>query len=418
MRAILPFHILPLVTATAIPNGAEQLQPLLLYLFVIFVTTKMMAEIFERLNLPAVPGEILAGIALGPYALHWIPSNITLSSVAQIGAIFVLFSAGLETSPRELIDVSRKALVVSIAGVIVPFILGFAYMKMRHETTVESVFVAAAMVATSIGITARVLGDLKVLSSRTAKIILAAAVFDDVLGMMVLAIVTGAASTQGVQWLHLGVLTGEAVAFALFMMFIGPPLVRQLRPHVEQLSTQNASLVVALAICLLLSWLAAKINMAAIVGAFFAGLIFADYAPRWNLIPRVGGITAFLAPFFFFDIGARFNPRLLTGNLLTMAIVVSLLAIASKVIGCGFPLIREGWPTVFRVGIGMMPRGEVALIVALVGLQTGILSQPVYGIVVIMTVVTTILAPPILRYLFRDEISQPHTENVPAAVQL
>jgi Kef-type K+ transport system membrane component KefB len=160
--------------------------------------------------------------------------------------------------------------------------------------------------------------------------------------------------------------------------------------------------------------------MAAIVGAFFAGLIFADYAPRWNLIPRVGGITAFLAPFFFFDIGSRFNPHLLTGNLLTMAIVISLLAIVSKVIGCGLPLIREGWSMVFQVGIGMMPRGEVALIVALVGLQSHYLSQATYGIVVMMTVVTTILAPPILRYLFRNEISHPHAEaeNVRVAVQL
>lgn len=415
MRAVLSFHMLRLEMATAIPNPTEQL---LLYLFVIFVTTKMLAEIFERVSLPGVPGEILAGIILGPYALGWIPANLTLSSVAQVGAIFVLFSAGLETSPRELIGVSRTALVVSIAGVIVPFILGFTYMKLRHETTVESVFVAAAMVATSIGITARVLGEMKVLSSRTAKIILAAAVFDDVLGMVVLAVVAGASSVEGVQWIHLGVLTGEAVAFALFMMFLGPPLVRQLRPHVEQLTTQNASLVVALAICLLLSWLAARIQMAAIVGAFFAGLMFADYAPRWNLIPRVGGITAFLAPFFFFDIGARFNPHLLTGNLLTMAIVVSLLAIVSKVIGCGLPLIGEGWPMVFQVGIGMMPRGEVALVVALVGLQSGILSQSTYGIVVMMTVVTTILAPPLLRYLFRKEGPQPHAENVPVTVQL
>jgi Kef-type K+ transport system membrane component KefB len=417
LRAVLSFHILPLDMGTAIPNGTEQL---LLYLFVIFVTTKLVAEIFERLSLPGVPGEILAGIILGPYALGWIPSNLTLSSVAQVGAIFVLFSAGLETSPRDLIGVSRKALVVSIAGVIVPFIVGFTYMRLRHETTVESVFVAAAMVATSIGITARALGEMKVLASRTAKIILAAAVFDDVLGMVVLAVVAGASSGGGVQWVHLGVLTGEAVAFALFMMFLGPPLVRQLRPHVEQLSTENASLVVALAICLLLSWLASKIGMAAIVGAFFAGLIFADYAPRWNLIPRVGGITAFLAPFFFFDIGSRFNPHLLTGNLLTMAIVISLLAIVSKVIGCGLPLIREGWAMVFQVGIGMMPRGEVALIVALVGLQSHILSQATYGIVVMMTVVTTILAPPLLRYLFRNEISHPHpeAEHVPATVQL
>jgi Na+:H+ antiporter len=204
----------------------------------------------------------------------------------------------------------------------------------------------------------------------------------------------------------------------LFMMFVAPGIVRQLRPRMEQLSTQNASLVVALAICLLLSWLAVKIGMAAIVGAFFAGLTFADYAPRWNLIPRVGGITAFLAPFFFFDIGSRFNAHVLTSNLLTMAIVITLLAVVSKVIGCGLPLVGEGWHMVFRVGIGMMPRGEVALIVALVGLQTGNLSQPAYGIVVLMTVATTILAAPILRYLFRREIKAHRPENVPEPVQL
>jgi Kef-type K+ transport system membrane component KefB len=158
--------------------------------------------------------------------------------------------------------------------------------------------------------------------------------------------------------------------------------------------------------------------MAAIVGAFFAGLTFADYAPRWNLIPRVGGITSFLAPFFFFDIGSRFNPRVLTGNLMTMAIVISLLAIVSKLIGCGLPLLQEGWPMVLRVGFGMMPRGEVALIVALVGVQSRILSQPAYSIVVLMTVGTTILAPPILRYLFRREINHRHAENLPAPVQL
>src|SRR5579872_2431969 len=146
----------------------------------------------------------------------------------------------------------------------------------------------------------------------------------------------------------------------------------------------------------------------------FCGLMFADYAPRWNLVPRVGSITSFLAPFFFFEIGSRFNARALTGNLFTMAVVISLLAVISKLIGCGLPLLREGWPMVFRVGIGMMPRGEVALIVALVGLQSRMLSQSAYGIIVLMTVVTTILAPPILRYLFRSKTTrQPHS-NVAA----
>src|SRR5713226_76132 len=201
----------------SIPSGPEQL---LFQVFVIFVAAKLVGEIFERLGLPAVPGEILAGLALGPYALGWIPPSDTLRSVAQIGAIFVLFSAGLETSPRDLIRVSRKALLVSVAGVVVPFVLGFAYMKLRGDATVEAVFIAAAMVATSIGITARALADMNVVSTRTARIILAAAVFDDVLGMLVLAVVAGAASDSGVQWLHLGVLTAEAVAFALFMMLV------------------------------------------------------------------------------------------------------------------------------------------------------------------------------------------------------
>ena len=306
--------------------GSEQL---LFYLFIIFVSAKLLGEVFERIGLPAVPGEILAGMALGSYALAVVPANETLHSIAEMGAIFVLFSAGLETSAHELIHVSRKALLVSLVGVLAPFVLGFAYLKMRGDAALESIFIAAAMVATSIGITARVLGDMNVLATRTAKIILAAAVFDDILGMVVLAIVAGAASAAGVQWVHLGVLIAEAAAFAVFMMFVAPNIVRQLHPRLAKFSTQNSSLVVALSLCLLFSWLASKIGMAAIVGAFFAGLMFADYAPKWNLLSRVSGITAFLAPFFFFDIGSRFNASLLTGEVLTLAIVISLLAVVS-----------------------------------------------------------------------------------------
>ncbi len=394
--------------------GPEQL---LLELFAVFVSAKVVGEMFERFGLPSVLGEILAGILLGPYALRVIdPSNI-IFSVAEIGAIFVLFSAGLEISPRDLIDVGPKAVQVAVAGVIVPFVLGFAYMKLRGDASSEAVFVGAAMVATSVGITARVLGDLHVLSSHTAKIILAAAVFDDILGMLLLAVVGGFANQGAPKWAHFAVLAGESTGFALFMMFIAPRIVRRIEPGVEQLSTQNASLVVALAICLLLSWLAARIGMAAIIGAFFAGLVFADYAPQWNLVPRVGGITEFLSPFFFFAIGSRLNLRLFTGNVLLAAGVVSLLAIISKIIGCGLPLLREGWTPVVRVGVGMLPRGEVALIVALVGLQSGIVLQSTYAIVVFMTAVTTLIAPPWLRYLYHDEMPQ-HNERTAATAHV
>jgi len=396
-------------------HGPERL---LVELFAIFVAAEVLGEVFERLSLPGVLGEILAGVALGPYALNWIAPSDTIYSVAEVGAIFVLFSAGLETSPQALIRVGRKSLLVAIAGVVAPFILGFGYMKMRGDATTEAVFVGAAMVATSVGITARVLADFHVLTTRTAQIILGAAVFDDILGMILLAVVAGIASPGGLQWLHLGILIGEAAAFAVFMIFVAPRLVRRIQPRMEQLSTENASLIVALAICLLLSWLAVKIGMAAIIGAFFAGLVFADYAPEWNLMPRVSGITEFLAPYFFFAIGSRLNLQLFNENLVTAAIIISLLAIVSKVSGCGLPLLKEGWPTVLQVGVGMMPRGEVALIVALVGLQSQIVTQSTYAIVVFMTAITTLLAPPLLRFMFRNEIRQHREEPTTATVQI
>ncbi len=383
------------------PHPPDQL---LFQLLAIFVSAKVVGELFERVRLPSVLGEIVAGAAIGPFALGWIHPSDTMNSVAEIGAIFVLFSAGLETSSQDLIRVGRKALLVALAGIVVPFVLGFAYMKWRGDASSEAIFVGAAMVATSVGITARVLGDLRVLATRTARIIMGAAVFDDILGMVLLAIVAGLASGGGLEWLHLGVLVVEAAAFALFMIFVAPRIVRKIQPGMDRLSTQHAPLIVALALCLFLSWLSARIGMAAIIGAFFAGLMFAEYAPRWNLMPRVGGITEFLAPFFFFTIGARLNVHLFTGNVLVAAIVISLLAIVSKVAGCGLPLWREGWRSALQVGVGMMPRGEVALIVALVGLQSQIVLPSTYAIVVFMTAVTTILAPPLLRYLFRGEI--------------
>jgi Kef-type K+ transport system membrane component KefB len=305
-----------------------------------------------------------------------------------------------------LIQVGRKALMVAVAGVVVPFFLGFLFMRLSGDDTTEATFVGAAMVATSVGITARVLGDLGVLASRTAQIIIGAAVFDDILGMVVLAVVAGLASGAGLQWLHLGTLAVEAIAFASFMLFVGPRIVRPLRHRVDRLSTHNAPLVLALVICLLLSWLAAKIGMAAIIGAFFAGLIFADYAPQWDLRVRVGSITDFLAPFFFFSIGSRLDVGLFTGEVLVMAIVISLLAIVSKVLGCGLPLVREGWHSAFVVGVGMMPRGEVALIVALIGLNSQIVTEATYAIVIFMTAVTTILAPPMLRYMFSGKVHE------------
>jgi Kef-type K+ transport system membrane component KefB len=373
----------------------------LLELLLIFASAKLLAEIFERLRLPGVLGELAAGIVLGPFALAWIrPGHIT-EALAELGAIFLLFHVGLETSPRDLLRVGKQALAVAILGVAAPFILGFGYMWLRGDEIHEAVFVGAALVATSVGITARVLGDMGALRSRVARIILGAAVFDDILGMVLLAIVSGMAAGGGIRWLNFGILLAEAIGFALFMILVGPRIVRRVRPGLEKMSTRHAPLALSLVLCLLLSWASTKIGMAAIIGSFFAGLVLADYSPEWNLEPRIGAITEFLAPVFFFAIGARLDVRLFHGDVLAAAVIVTILAAISKIVACGLPILREGWTTAFSVGIGMLPRGEVALIVALVGLQAGIVTNSTYAIVIFMTAVTTVLAPPVLRLLMK-----------------
>jgi Kef-type K+ transport system membrane component KefB len=374
----------------------------LLELFAIFVWAKVFGELFEQFKLPAVLGEILAGVILGPFATQLVVPSETTHSIAELGAIFLLFTVGLETPPNELLRVGKQAMNVAIAGVAVPFLLGFGYMILRGNAGPESTFVGAAMVATSVGITARVLGDLHVLKTRAAQIILGAAVFDDILGMLILAIVVGLVATGPFQWIQLSVTMILAVGFTLFMIFVAPRLIGRVRPGVQRLSTHNAPLILSLAICLGLSVAAEKIGMAAIIGAFFAGLAFAEYSPEWNLQPRVHALTEFLAPFFFFSMGARLNVGIFSGEVLVDSLVIAVLAVLSKVVGCGLPVLREGWDTAAKVGVGMMPRGEVGLIVALVGLQMNMVTQSAYAIVIFMTAVTTLLAPPILRILFRE----------------
>jgi Kef-type K+ transport system membrane component KefB len=177
-----------------------------------------------------------------------------------------------------------------------------------------------------------------------------------------------------------------------------------MEPGLERMSTHDAPLIIALAICIGLSYAAAKIGMAAIIGAFFAGLAFAEYSPRWNLRPRVSAINEFLAPFFFFSMGSRLNIAVFQDRkLIVSAIVVSILAIISKMVGCGLPVLRSGWSNALKVGTGMVPRGEVGLIVALVGLQMNLISEQAYALVIFMTAITTLVAPPMLKIVFKEE---------------
>jgi Na+:H+ antiporter len=379
--------------------------PFLFQLFLIFVWAKLFGEIFEQLHLPAVLGEILAGVLIGPYGARLVVPTDAIYAIAGIGAIFLLFTVGLETQPKDLISVGRTSLYVALAGIAMPVLLGFGYMMLRHHPAHEALFVGAAMAATSVGITARVLGDLQVLQTFAARIVLGAAVFDDVLGMILLSVVVGVVSSVGLAWAQLLITAIEAIGFALIMMFYAPRVVRRMEPGLERMSTQDAPLIIALAICLGLSYAAVKIGMAAIIGAFFAGLAFAEYSPRWNLRSRVFSINEFLAPFFFFSMGARLNMHIFDRKLVVSAIVISVLAVFSKLVGCGLPVLGWGWKTAVKVGIGMVPRGEVGLIVALVGLQMNIVTESAYAVVILMTAVTTLIAPPIMKIVFRDEVA-------------
>ena len=388
---------------------------LLIELFLMFAGGKALAEIFERLRQPPVVGELLAGVLLGPSLLGLIHPNELTEGLAEMGAIFLLFTVGLETRPRDLLQVGGIATLVGTLGVAIPFVMGFAYMRVIDHAMVESIFVGAAMVATSVGITARVLADLGALSTRVARVILGAAVLDDILGMIVLAVVSSL-SEGSVNYLSLAIVTGEAVGFSLLVIFFGSHVVGRFRPAVARLRARNSAFALAVILCLGLSLASEYTGMAAIIGAFLAGLAMADYSEQYSLQQNAHPIMEFLAPFFFVLLGAQVNVRTVyKPGLLGIIGIICLLAVISKLIGCGLGALSMGYKDAARIGVGMVPRGEVGLIVAGVGLRLHTISEAIYAVVLSMSIVTTILAPPFLRILMpglKNKVAAPTPAEV------
>lgn len=369
----------------------------ILELFLMFAGGKFLAEIFERFRQPAVVGELIAGIILGPSLLSLIHPNELTLGLAEIGAIFLLFTVGLETKPLDLLQVGWTASLVAVLGVALPFALGFLYMRVIDHSMIESIFVGAAMVATSVGITARVLADAGVLSTRMARVILGAAVIDDILGMIVLAVVSSLSSGK-VNYLSLGIVAAEAIGFSALIIFFGSKVVGHLRPAVAKLRARNAAFALSVVLCLGLSLASVYIGMAAIIGAFLAGLALADHNEQYRLQENAHPVMEFLAPFFFVLLGAQVNLQSLDHpGLIGIIVWVCVLAIVSKLIGCGLGALRLGYRDALRIGVGMIPRGEVGLIVAAVGLRLHTISEAIYTVVLTMSIVTTIFAPPVLR---------------------
>ena len=400
----------------------KEITPLLLDLFLIFLAAKVAAELFERIHQPPVIGELLAGVLIGPYALGLIGTadaglveafhgdatateegiSLVYHFVAELGAVVLLFFVGLETRVADIFRVGGRAAAVAVLGVVVPFVLGYGLMgPLLGHPTVTAIFVGAAMVATSVGITARVLRDLGVIASTEARIILGAAVIDDIIGLIILAIVAGLATTGSISAVEIALIAGQAILFTVFLAWIGTGAMRRYGLGLARLKMENAPFTMSLLTMLGLAALSATIGLAAIVGAFLAGMVFAEAREHFNLERQALPIYQLLVPVFFVLTGSQVDWRLfLNGEIMGIALAVTALAILGKVVGCGLGVLGMGYHSVAAVGVGMAPRGEVGLIVASLGLSLAAIPLQIFSVVVIMSVLTTLAAPPVLRILY------------------
>ncbi|MDD1765857.1 MAG: cation:proton antiporter [Methanomassiliicoccales archaeon] len=385
---------------------------ILLQLFVLILFAKIAAIVFEFVRLPPLVGEIVAGIIIGNtfiFDLLQLGTNIeVLSVLAEIGVIFLLFAIGLETPFSDLKRVGGTAILVAILGVIFPFIFGFLLIVSSGFPQIEALFIGAAMTATSIGITARVIKDMNIMNSIESKVIIGAAVIDDVLGLVILAMISGIASGGAMDIVDTVMVAALAVLFVVAVVFVGSGLLPKVRKQVHEFRTPTpvmrarrkiSPLAVAIIVCFGLSAAASYFGLAAIVGAFLAGMVFAEFKDLFPIGEQFEAINEFLVPFFFLYIGISVNLSTF-GGVAILALMITFVAIATKFIGCGLGAYRLGVKSAAIVGVGMAPRGEVGLIIASVGLTIGSISNDMFSIVVFMSLLTTLAAPLLLTYTF------------------
>jgi Kef-type K+ transport system membrane component KefB len=401
----------------------EQTTRILFDLLIILAAAKVMGELFERLKQPVVIGEILAGVLLGPYVFGLIgPAHAETfhfyQILAEIGVIILLFTIGLHTKVDEMLSVGRTSTMVAVLGVVLPFFFGYLYTMTSEHTTVEAMFIGAAMVATSVGITARVFADLKILDTQVAKVIIGAAVIDDILGLLVLGVVTGV-GRGAISYLKITLLTLEAAGFILFLIILSKRLVCRVGPTgLSCFKLKNAPFALALLLCLGLSAVASYIHLAAIVGAFMAGMVLAELNMEYKFSVKFDSLYDFLVPFFFVVMGTQVDLSVFTKfNLIGAALILTVFAILGKLLGCGLGAFGMGFKQSAVVGVGMVPRGEVGMIVASIGLSMGIINTDLYSIVIFMVIATTLLTPPVLAKLiskkFVKEKEEEKVEEIP-----
>lgn len=417
------------------------LASVLLSLIVVYLAAKLGGELCVRLNLPPVLGELVGGVVVGVSALQLIVfpegsgetqsllmrlvemtsglhgegilavfrgESEVISILAELGVIILLFEIGLESDLKELIRVGPQAAVVAVVGVVVPFAAGTAgLIALFGIATIPAVFAGAALTATSIGITAKVLAELQKLSSKEGQIIIGAAVLDDVLGIIVLAVVASLAKTGEIEIVNVIYLIVSAAVFLVGAIFVGRLLSPYFVALVNQLRTRGQVIISSLIFAFVLAYVAATIQLEAILGAFAAGLILAETSKRKELEEQISPIADMLVPVFFVTVGARTDISVLNPinpenrEALIIAAFLVIVAIIGKVV-TGFVVF--GQPDVNRlaIGIGMVPRGEVGLVFAGVGSASGVLSESLDAAIIVMVILTTFLAPPLLRVVFQD----------------
>ena len=384
------------------PAGGPGVMDLLLIVTAILVAAKVLGELAERIGQPAVLGELLAGVLVGASVLGIVdPTQPTIHFLAEIGVIILLFQIGLETELKRLMRVGGTAVAVAVVGVVVPLFAGYFAMRAMGVPSLQSWVAGAALTATSVGITTRVLSDLGRLQDKEGQIVLGAAVIDDVVGLIILAVISKMVSGAAPSVIDVGRIAGVAFGFVVGAVLLGSFLVPPLFRLMGRLGREETLAIAALTFAFLLAVLADHMGSAAIIGAFAAGLVLQP-TPQAHAIER-GTIRLghFFVPIFFVAVGAAVDIRTFANpSVLGIGGVLIVVAVLGKLAAGYAPWWFHGKKMV--IGMGMVPRGEVGLIFAQMGLAAAVIDSAMFSTLALMVMVTTFMAPPILKRLLSD----------------
>lgn len=371
---------------------------LLISLVALLLTTKLLGVLAQRIKQPAVVGELIAGVLLGGSVLGIVdPNDPVIHSIAELGVLILLFEIGLHTDLKSLMKVGNSALLVALVGVVLPFGLGYWVAHALGLAIIPSIVAGAALTATSIGISARTLSDLGRLNTQEGQIVLGAAVLDDIIGLVILSVVSGLVGGAAVTAMGVSITTAIALGFVVAAVVLGSIVIPPLFKAVAQVEASGTLGVVGLAFAFLLAWLAAEVGSATIIGAFSAGLILHNTPQREAIEKATTTIGHFFVPIFFASVGAAIELGTL-GDSRVLAIGGALIAVGiiGKFVAGYAPWWFKGDKAL--IGIAMIPRGEVGLIFARMGLATGALTSQLYSAIALMVLFTTFMTPPLLAW--------------------